>query len=69
MSTRKYHDSERLDTEQAAKYLGVSASFLKKMRYANEPPTYIRVGARRIVYERKDLDAYLQANRMKPVNR
>lgn len=51
-----------LNTEQAARYLGVSASFLAKARCSGEPEipyTHIGVAVR---YRKSDLDAHIAAN-------
>lgn len=52
-----------LSEEEAAQYLGMSRAWLKKsrtqrFRTAMDAPPFIRCGARRIVYRRKDLDAW-----------
>ena len=55
-----------LNEADAARYIGVSLSFLRQARYrrliSNQqlPPPIIRVG-RRILYRRCDLDAWLSA--------
>ena len=46
------------DTNAAAVYLGVSPSYLEKLRVAGGGPTFIRVG-RRVVYRQSDLDRFL----------
>ncbi len=51
-----------LNTEQAARLLGVSASFLAKARVTGLPPIpYTRIGVA-VRYRRADLDAYVEAN-------
>lgn len=50
-----------LDTEHAAKYLGVSPRTMEKWRYQGRGPTYIRPGGRRVVYKVDALDAYLHS--------
>jgi hypothetical protein len=57
-----------LRTTDAARYLGVSPSLLRKMRSrgAADPlgvgPTYIRLSASLILYEISALDAWLDAH-------
>jgi predicted DNA-binding transcriptional regulator AlpA len=56
-----------LRTTDAARYLGVSPSLLRKMRTrgADDPlgvgPTYIRLSSSLIVYEIAELDAWLES--------
>lgn len=52
--------ADRMKVEAAAKYLGLSASTLNKMRGEGRGPRYMRLGSR-IVYRRQDLDQYLNA--------
>jgi len=47
-----------LRTEAAAKRCGLSASFLEKMRFANEGPPFSRVG-KAVLYGVSDLDSWL----------
>ena len=54
--------SRRLHRKQTAEYLGVSLSWLDKARISGLGPTYIAIGGR-IVYDSRDLEAYLQSNR------
>lgn len=49
---------ERLNNEEAAKYLGLKAATLNKWRVYGEGPPFIKVG-RLVRYRRADLDAYL----------
>ena len=54
---------QRLRPPQAAEYLGgLSTSTLAKWRVSGFGPRYLRVGAR-IVYERADLDDWLNSRR------
>ncbi len=53
-----------LGEAEAARYIGMSAGWLKKSRTARfrseiDGPPFIRCGARRVVYRRVDLDAWL----------
>lgn len=59
---RRTHQSERdraayLATREAARYLGVSTSFLEKGRHFGTGPAYVRFG-RAIRYSRVALDAW-----------
>ena len=50
---------ERMTITQAAAYLGLSRRTLYGWREANTGPRSFRVGERKVVYLRSDLDAYL----------
>jgi len=58
-----------LRTTEAARYLGVSASLLRKMRArgiddpAGQGPSYIKLSPSLIVYEIASLDAWLDGHR------
>jgi predicted DNA-binding transcriptional regulator AlpA len=52
----------KLDTSEAAEYAGVSASTLSKRRVFGGGPKYLKLG-RRVVYDTRDLDAWLDAHR------
>lgn len=50
-----------LSEREAARYIGMSAAWLKKSRTRRfrstvDAPRYVRAGARRVVYRRADLD-------------
>ncbi|MBP6010739.1 MAG: helix-turn-helix domain-containing protein [Alphaproteobacteria bacterium] len=49
----------------AAKYIGLSASTLAKLRMHGTGPTYAKLGPRVVVYRIADLDAWLASNRRK----
>ena len=53
-----------LSTPVAADYLGLSASFLNKLRCAGGGPAYVKLG-RRVLYPNAELDRWLEANRRK----
>ncbi|MDQ7074056.1 MAG: helix-turn-helix domain-containing protein [Gammaproteobacteria bacterium] len=61
------NQSQRLTAKDAAAYLGISLSKLKKERLKGAEPAFIRIG-RRVLYDTTDLDNYLSANRQ-PVTR
>lgn len=56
---------ESIDQKQAADYLGVSQSLLKKWRSEDRGPAYYRFG-RRIVYLVRELDEFREAQRHEP---
>lgn len=50
-----------LDTRGAAKFLGLSASFLAKARMNGTGPKYAKLG-KKVVYREQDLVAFLDAH-------
>ena len=56
--------SRRMRRPDAAKYLGVSESFLEKLAVRGGGPPYIRASARLVLYEKSDLDTWLNARRV-----
>lgn len=52
----------RLRTTAAADYLGYAESTLEKKRLSGEGPVFIKLG-RAVVYDTRDLDAWLAARR------
>lgn len=48
----------KMDTKDAAIYLGKSASWLNKTRMTGTGPVYLKIGGN-VRYERTDLDAFL----------
>lgn len=56
--------TELLTTEQAAKFLGVSASFLERDRWAGAKVPFIRIGRRSIRYRQEDLNDFVRSRRM-----
>lgn len=50
-----------LDTKQAATYLGVSATFLERDRWAGARIPSVRVGVRAVRYRERDLADYVDA--------
>jgi predicted DNA-binding transcriptional regulator AlpA len=58
------HPSEyqKLSAPEAARYLGLSPSTLSKRRVFGGGPKYLKLG-RRVVYDTRDLDAWLDAHR------
>ncbi len=52
-------DNRQLNVKEAARYLGVSKSFLDKLRTnSSTGPVFSKIG-RRVVYSVEELDAYL----------
>lgn len=49
-----------LDANAAARYLGLSASTLAKMRLSGNTPAFLKLG-RRVLYRRVDLEAWLES--------
>jgi excisionase family DNA binding protein len=50
-------------TGQAAELLGVSASWLEKLRVRGDGPPFYRVSARRVLYRLSDLNDWIEAHR------
>lgn len=58
---------ERLSTRQASEILGVREETLRRWRSNKTGPAYYRMtNPRRIYYLRKDLETYLQGERVEP---
>ena len=49
-----------LNTKQAANYLGVSAAFLERDRWAGARIQFVKLGSRSIRYRQQDLDNYIE---------
>lgn len=54
--------SQRLTTEAAATYVGLSSASLEKYRVTGNGPPFLKLG-RRVVYDRRDLDDWLENHR------
>ena len=52
--------SRLLNVNEAAQRLGVSVSYLNKLRLTREGPVFIKLGARRVAYDPADLAAWLK---------
>jgi predicted DNA-binding transcriptional regulator AlpA len=52
-----------LRTPDAARYLGLTASTLEKMRLTGAGPRFIRLGFRAVGYAIGDLDAFIDSRR------
>jgi excisionase family DNA binding protein len=58
-----------INAGDAAAYLGITRDSLHVMRSRGDLPIpYYRVGRRRIMFDRADLDAYLSARRVEPAS-
>lgn len=51
-----------LSTEQAAIYIGMSVEYLKRARIDGKGPSFSKIG-RRVVYQVKDLQSFLERHR------
>ena len=56
------YTKQRLSVREAAQCLGLSVSTLNKLRVFGGGPTFFKLG-RRVVYDRADLDAWMDARR------
>ena len=52
-----------LNEEEAAQFLGVSASYLAKHRCFGDGPPFVKYGGKRVVYLRSDLRAWRDVRR------
>jgi hypothetical protein len=57
MSTR-----ELVSTPPAAKRLGVSTSYLNKLRLSGGGPVFVKIGSK-VLYDPADLDAWVEARK------
>lgn len=53
---------KKLDTSQAAEYLGLGKSTLDKLRVVGGGPAFIKIG-KRVVYDPADLDAWFASHK------
>jgi predicted DNA-binding transcriptional regulator AlpA len=53
-------EHRKVSAPEAAKYLGISASTLSKLRVFGGGPTFHKLG-RRVVYDTRDLDGWFEA--------
>ena len=54
---------DALTEDEAARFLGVSPSFLAKRRCYGDGPAFIKYGAKRVVYLKADLEVYRRTQR------
>jgi predicted DNA-binding transcriptional regulator AlpA len=52
--------SNKLRAPEAATYVGLSPSTLAKMRLRGDGPTYSKAGPRVVIYDRSDLEEWLE---------
>lgn len=52
-------NEQLLNTKQAAHFLGVSAAFLERDRWAGARIPFVKLGTRSIRYRKSDLDNYI----------
>ena len=50
-----------LTTKEAARYLGVSAAFLERDRWAGAEIPFVRVGSRAVRYQVSELEAFVRS--------
>ena len=62
---RPLAEREWFSPDQAAEYLGLTSRAMEDMRYRKTGPGYSRVNTRTIRYRRADLDAWLEAGRVR----
>ena len=55
--------STKLRAPEAARYIGLSASTLAKMRLRGDGPMYSKAGPRIVIYDKSDLDSWLDQRR------
>jgi hypothetical protein len=64
MVMRKFWTSSFVDTQEAAKFLGLSAGWLEVLRMRGGGPEYYKLG-RRVSYAIRDLENWAEARRHK----
>lgn len=60
--------TQLLNTQQAAEFLGVSVAFLERDRWAGARVPFIKVGSRAVRYKQSDLDQYIDACRQRALS-
>ncbi len=53
----------RITVSAAAEYTGLAESTLNKLRVTGGGPQFLKIAARRVVYDTNDLDAWLLSKR------
>lgn len=56
-------EKKMLNTKEAAQFLGLAEQTLHNYRFNRRPPNYVKIG-RRIVYERAELERYIELHRV-----
>lgn len=59
--------TQLLNTQQAAEYLGVSVAFLERDRWAGARVPFIKVGSRAVRYQQTDLEQYINSCRQRSI--
>jgi hypothetical protein len=54
---------DKLRSEAAARYVGLATSTLAKMRVRGDGPPFSKAGKRVVVYDIRDLEAWLHSTR------
>ena len=52
-------NSPHLTVPQAAEYLRVSKNYLDKLRVSGRGPAFVRLGRRKVLYRKSDLDEWV----------
>lgn len=55
----------RLTHEEAAAYLEITPATLANWRYEGKSPPYIKLHSKKIIYTKKDLDAWIEGKKNK----
>lgn len=63
------HDRPTMTTEEAAAYIGSTPATLMTLRSRGGGPPFYRGLAKRVLYRRSDLDAFIAAHRVEAVTR
>jgi len=56
-------NSQRLTVGDAAVYTGLAASTLNKLRLTGGGPPFLKLTARRVAYDVRDLDSWMSSKR------
>lgn len=64
----EFETQRSLTRKEAARYLGISEPFLKKLDLSRQGPVAHRIG-RRWTYTKEDLDAWRETHRYDPARR
>jgi predicted DNA-binding transcriptional regulator AlpA len=58
-----WSDRRLLTEREAARFLGMTVSFLRARRIRGGGPPFIRVGSRTVRYDVRDLEGWIEAQR------
>ena len=58
-----------LPTKAAARFLGVVPATLERWRWLGRGPAYNKVGGKRVIYRRSELERFLQACAVTPTGK